>query len=266
MTNVTEADVASFYDIPYYTHGTASEPSALAPTFGDKVRTHLAWRMDKGMPLSPDEVAGRGRMCDVGCGNGYLMQRFAAAGFEVVGVEPDPRARSVALQYGPVYDGSAEAIPVEVGTDIDVVVLSHSLEHARSVRRAMNAIHRIVRPGGAVIVEVPNCDALAFDLREATWAWTDVPRHIHFFTKASLSRLLLQSGFRVVRVLYVGYARQFSNDWINSERRVAEVVAPSYAAHLGPGGAWQLLLRTMLASPKRKYDSLRIHAVRDDAD
>jgi hypothetical protein len=61
---------------------------------------------------------------------------------------------------------------------------------------------------------------------------------------------------------YCGYCRQFTNDWIATERRNGEVLRRAGAAAplTGRLRAWLLLLRTAVAPARRKYDSVGIVA------
>jgi len=258
------AEVREFYPVDYYTHSVHHERVTLTGETGlwAKLRVHLAWRFDRGRALSPSEAGPPGRLCDIGCGNGRNMRMFRDAGFAVTGVEPDPQARRVASEFGTVYQGAAESLPQEIGCDYDYALLSHVLEHTLSPVDALRQVRRILRRGGKVIIEVPNCDALGFRVFGATWPWTDVPRHIHFFTKDSLDFTLAQSGFRSGRVYYTGYTRQFSDEWLERMRLMATRLRGGPSSRGGyDRAAWWLLGRTLLAPAALKYDSVRMHAI-----
>jgi SAM-dependent methyltransferase len=86
----------------------------------------------------------------------------------------------------------------------DVVHMSHVLEHLADPLGNLRTIGRLLRPGGCLIVEVPN----EFDnlytwvrLRSATAHAYDVPStHLWFFTPASLARVIRSAGFAVRRL------------------------------------------------------------------
>src|SRR5665213_978600 len=86
------------------------------------------------------------------------------------------------------------------------------------------------------------------------WRWLDVPRHVNFFTGASLQKLLESAGFDSQLTAYEGYGRQFSDAWLKEERRIGAELGSS------PGNSWVLLARTMLASDQHKYDTVRVVA------
>lgn len=252
--------VKSFYAMPYYTH----EPNWVAggkrPSLADRLRMHLAWRADSGADLQPTEGVGSS-LLDIGCGNGGNLSRFAKAGFVATGIEPDAEARKVAMQVGEIYEGTAEALPRELdGRRFDTVLFSHVLEHCIDPAAALANARHLVAPGGRLIIEVPNNEAEAFRRFKQLWPFTDVPRHLHFFTESSLRELLKAAGFGPTAVLHVGYFRQFHPEWIRQQEEIWRTAGNGAAKPDFDVAAWRLLADTWRASAPRKYDSIRIHA------
>jgi SAM-dependent methyltransferase len=68
----------------------------------------------------------------------------------------DPRVRNLDIVPGPNIDyvGSAEAIPLP-DASVDLVITQETLEHVADPARAMREIHRILRPGGVLYLQVP---------------------------------------------------------------------------------------------------------------
>jgi SAM-dependent methyltransferase len=95
------------------------------------------------------------RLLEIGCGTGYLLSRLEQRGAQVRGVEPGPQAEVGAARYGlPVDRGFYPA--VDVGGDYDLVVLYCLLEHLPDPTALLRDVHRAVRPGGRVLVAVPD--------------------------------------------------------------------------------------------------------------
>jgi SAM-dependent methyltransferase len=262
----TPADVATFYTPDYYTHVASGESVKASMRLLDRLRVHLAWRADHGVDLSPAEVARvkpAPTLCDVGCGSGQAMSAFKCAGYDVVGIEPDPAARVLASRVGEVFEGTAEAVPDAIrGRQFDVVLLSHVLEHCIDPGEALGNVKRLLAPGGTAIIEVPNNAALGFQMYGPGWFFADIPRHLQFFTERSLRKALGIAGLCVARVIYTGYTRQFSPEWLAAQKEIR--------AHIGlnrdgrwDGNVWGLLARTAFARAARKYDSIRVHAVHE---
>lgn len=251
------ASVGRFYDVPYYTHQETATAGA-ARGFWAKARAHLAWRADAGVDLLPHEAVGQ-TLLDIGCGSGANLSRFSSRGFAVTGVEPDEAARGVASKYGRVYSGTAEMLPEEVRHhSYDTILLSHVLEHCIEPRAVLFNAKDLLAPGGRLIIEVPNNAAAGFRSYRQCWPWTDVPRHLHFFTRQSLHELLLRCGFSVEHTIYVGFCRQFEPDWIALQQRISERVGQGRS--MSATESWLFLLRTVFSSRETKYVSLRVHA------
>jgi len=229
----------------------------------DRLRVHLAWKTDLGQVLTPSEVTPSQpvpSMCDIGCGGGQTMAAFKQAGYEVVGIEPDPAARALASKVGKVFEGTAESLPVELaGREFAVVALSHVLEHCIDPAVALGNVKRLLAPGGTAVIEVPNSTASGFQMYGPGWYFADIPRHLQFFTEKSFRNALASTGLRVQRVIYTGYTRQFSAEWLDAQKVIRERIGRGAGA--SAGNIWRLLATTTFARPAKKYDSIRIHSV-----
>jgi 2-polyprenyl-3-methyl-5-hydroxy-6-metoxy-1,4-benzoquinol methylase len=282
-------DVAEFYNFQgYYTHLAPSERAEYeAQRAGrsvgklqallDRVRVHVAYRVDRGSPLTEahvHRVLGRraASICDLGCGDGDLALALSRLGYQVVGVEVDPEAASQRVRGDcEVLRGSAEELPAALeGRQFDCVIMRHVLEHCRQPRQVLENARGLLRPGGVLMCEVPNNEALGLSLLGSAWAMFDVPRHLHFFSGKSLVRTCVAAGFRVEAPYYANFHRQFDNAWINDERKLftrlmGEASKPQPAPMRNSRWrSWALLLATLCLPARRKYDSVGVIAVPRD--
>ena len=202
-------------------------------------------------------------MCDIGCGNGELLDELRRRGHRVLGIEVDPLARQAAVRRGlSVLAGTAECLPELPARAFDTVVMSHVLEHTLDPLRAIANAARLAKPGGHVIIEVPNNACASLADRGAAWPWLDVPRHLNFFTERSLRRMARAANLALLGVEWTGYCRMFDEPWIREEQarwdRFAPALNGALAARASKARAWWLLARTACARPGRKYDSVRM--------
>ena len=95
----------------------------------------------------------------------------------------------------------------------------------------------------------------------------DVPRHLSFFTRKSLTNALEIGGLKTVTANHGYFSRQFNNSWIETERKLwrnlmvgtdKPTPLPIQNSKLR---AWKLLARSCLASADRRYDSISAVAV-----
>lgn len=138
-------------------------------------------------------------LLDVGCGNLDFLRESERRGFLPHGTEASGEATgAVDSRYRVAYTELAGApFPRDW---FGVITFWHSLEHLARPLEALVAARGLLRPGGAVVVEVPNADGFPLLLFGRRWFHLDVPRHLVHFTPRSLRSLLQRAGFRTVRV------------------------------------------------------------------
>jgi SAM-dependent methyltransferase len=259
----------------YYTHSSlpgvgAARSSTPLPS---RLLMRLAYSQDWGAELSEQEVD---RCCprrpatilDIGCGRGDLLVRCRDLGHVVHGVEPDPQPLAAARARGlDVHAGTCEDLPEPLGDlSFDVIIASHVIHHCIDPVTALANIAERLAPGGRLICEVPNQDCLGARWSGIAWEHLDIPRQANVFTRESLTRLIEQASLRCEEVHWAHYCRQFQQGTIARERRKFEFfrarglprrrlpVKPSLLSRYG------LLAGSLFASPRLKYDALRIIA------
>lgn len=137
------------------------------------------------------------RLLDVGCGSGLAVAALRRMGWDASGVEPDPAAVARARRRGvPVQQGQLDEVAYPPGS-FDAVTMSHVIEHLPTPAPVLHEIHRILRPGGALVVVTPNADSWLHARYGSDWLNLDVPRHLLLFSLSSLRSLLDATGFHV---------------------------------------------------------------------
>lgn len=134
---------------------------------------------------------------DVGCGDGYFLQRARAKGWNVYGTEFTPRqvdacnAKGINMQLGVLDIANYSPDFFDVITSVEVI------EHINNPNEELKKFYQLCRKGGAVYVTTPNFDALSRYYLKNKWNIFAYPEHLCYYTKKSLSFVFERNGFRL---------------------------------------------------------------------
>ena len=155
----------------------------------------LIWLIEQ-LPVQPKTS----RIVEVGSNDGSFLNLLRERGhLNVLGIEPAKDAQEVAKQKG------VEAIEAYFTQEIadklvttygrcDLLVARQVLEHITALEDFRKAMRMLLRPGGYVLIEVPNFGfSLAAPDYSAIWE-----EHVNYFTLETLSRFLAEIGIRVI--------------------------------------------------------------------
>ncbi|MFK7959727.1 MAG: methyltransferase domain-containing protein [Phycisphaerales bacterium] len=119
-----------------------------------------------------------GTLLDIGAGGGEFVALAAKAGFDASGIEPGDYGDYARRTYG--CDVERGELSEATGT-YDTVTIFHVMEHLPCPVEAFARIHRLLNPGGKLLVEVPWIEAA-----DASPSNTYFRAHIYYFNAASL--------------------------------------------------------------------------------
>jgi SAM-dependent methyltransferase len=129
-----------------------------------------------------------GRLLDVGCASGLFLDRAATAGWEVAGVEPSEQlfqqARAKLASKGLVLKSVLEEADLPLA-GFDAVTLWDVLEHVADPLGILQRCHSLLKPGGMLILNVPDLQSLQARLLGRRWPLL-LPEHLIYFTRRSL--------------------------------------------------------------------------------
>ena len=145
--------------------------------------------------------AAGGRLLEIGAATGHFLAAARAAGFEPVGIEPDAaQARQASERTGvPVHAGYLETVPLPP-VSFDVVCAWHVVEHLAEPGAALGRVREWLRPGGRLILEVPNVGSELARRHGARWSSLDLRHHVGHFTPEAMQALLTRAGLAVERL------------------------------------------------------------------
>jgi 2-polyprenyl-3-methyl-5-hydroxy-6-metoxy-1,4-benzoquinol methylase len=146
-------------------------------------------------------AAERGKVLDVGCGNGAFLARMKLLGWQCTGIETDPLAAQFArdsfglnVREGTLGDAGFS------DDSFDVVTLSHVIEHVHSPQDLLMQCRRVLKPGGKLVVLTPNILSLGHRIFGRAWRGLEPPRHLQSFHPNALRQVVERSQLRTLRI------------------------------------------------------------------
>lgn len=136
----------------YHSEGTLFESANPILRYIEKTRAKTIIKFAK---ISSNDTA-----IDVGCGEGYMLSLFPKAqqiiGFDISNVALE-RARSILNDRNDVefIKGDGQNIQLD-DNSFDVTICSEMLEHVPEPKRVISELHRILKPGGRLVVSIPD--------------------------------------------------------------------------------------------------------------
>lgn len=143
-----------------------------------------------------------GRLLDIGCSAGFLLDEARKIGFEVYGVEPSKWAADHAaakLRISTIFNGGLKEAKYPPNY-FDCIILSDVIEHLEDPKCTLTEIRKILKPNGIICISTPDISSFMSKILGAKW-WGVKQAHLYYFTRKSLYQMLKNSGFIPIKTM-----------------------------------------------------------------
>jgi 2-polyprenyl-3-methyl-5-hydroxy-6-metoxy-1,4-benzoquinol methylase len=145
-------------------------------------------------------------LLDIGCAQGFFLFNASKSGYTTKGIEISQDAAEYAIRE---FGLDVEAKPFEelrfTENHFDVVTLWQVLEHVPYPLTVLKEVHRILKPGGLLVVSTPNIEGIPAKILRKRW-WDIKRLHINQFTTKTLTDILQNGEFKnISSVSYRGF-------------------------------------------------------------
>ncbi len=150
----------------------------------------------------------RGKILDVGCNQGQFLDLLGDH-WERYGNELSPHAAQMAKQkYGNhIFQGTLANFPL-TGERFDVITMMDVLDHSPDPIQELKRVNQLLKPNGLVAIKVHNISCLWAQVVKDRFYAIIPPFHLWYFNRATLTRTLARSGFKVKSVMFIGNVLQ----------------------------------------------------------
>ena len=161
-----------------------------------KLEQHFKNIFQKRVNIIKKYIERAGKVLEIGCSNGVMLDIFKSEGFETWGVEPSENAEFAIDKGHKVFQTVFEK--VNFRTKFDLIVMNHTLGHLENPLLVLKKAHSLLEKGGLLLIDVPNFDSLASRILGKYWQYLLPLEHNFQFTKQSLTKMFVKAGFEVV--------------------------------------------------------------------
>lgn len=175
----------------------------------------------------------KGKLLDIGCGNGYFLALCRRLGYQVQGID----VSSWAAQYASSRLG-LDVAASEIGDlkfspeSFDIITMWHTLEHTEKPMEIVLRMKSWLKRDGILVIEVPNYEGTDALHERDQWIGWQIPYHLYHFTPHALTMLLEKCGFQIVKF------KDFHSETIKNTLKqyplvslIARIIAKCYSGH-----------------------------------
>ncbi len=175
-----------------------------------------------------DSCEAPGVYLELGVGKGGLYSLFLQRGWRCLGVEPG--------NWGRRFPGVCQELESLPSCSADVIVALDVLEHVADPIATLGSLSKLAAPAARLYCAMPNRESVRAWIGRARWRMLRPLGHLHYWSRASLTRALRESGFVIDQL-------RKTDLWQPRPIRTLRDLAAATVEHIGLGDQWLVLAR-----------------------
>lgn len=190
----SELAVAPYYDNEDYVEHSDSNKGLIFTLY------HWGRKLMLNRKLKLIRSAHNGRsLLDVGSASGYFLNHMKQNGFTVEGVEISEKARNLCKEKFNIDTFTPDAlIKKELPNTYDLITMWHVFEHVYTYNEYFESFKELLKPGGKLLIAMPNYKCYDASFYKEYWNGYDVPRHLWHFHPPTFEKFCNDRGFKLL--------------------------------------------------------------------
>ncbi len=137
-----------------------------------------------------------GRLLELGCGYGYFLDEAKHFFSYLAGTELSQEAGDYArkISGADVYIGDLSSLPDEL-REFNLIVTINVIEHIYNPAEFILSLKKRLKEGGRIIIATPDIGSIWYKIMQRRWSSFKIPEHVVYYSKSTLTSLLLRTGF-----------------------------------------------------------------------
>lgn len=206
IVKCTNCSLVRVYHVPKYNYTKSEEDVEFYKKHQKLFEVYMKEIVDE-----VEKFKKKGRLLDIGCSIGLLLNLATKRGWICIGLELSKKAVDYArnilglnvIEKG-LYHSKFKS------NSFDAVTLNHAFEHIPNPQSLLKEIRRILKKKGILVISVPNFNSLSAKIFKRYWSHLQPDQHLWFFTPSTLKNLLEQNNFKVKEVIINEPYRDYS--------------------------------------------------------